>query len=69
MLSAKCRLLFGISLIAQHKERQLYHVHMVTSRLGMIGAFSCILINVRPKATLPPFIHLNSVASLLIYYM
>ena len=32
MSSAKCRLLFGIFLIAQHKERPLYHVHMVTSR-------------------------------------
>ena len=33
MSSAKCRLLFGILfLIAQHKERLLYHVHMVTSR-------------------------------------
>ena len=31
MLSAKCHLLFGIFLIVQHKERPLYHVHMVTS--------------------------------------
>ena len=33
MSSAKCHLLFGFFfiLIAQHKERPLYHVHMVTS--------------------------------------
>ena len=28
MLSAQCCLLFGIFLIAQHKERPLYHIHM-----------------------------------------
>ena len=34
MSSAKCHLLFGIPfLIAQHEERQIYHVHMVTSCL------------------------------------
>ena len=31
MSSAKCHLLFGIFfLIVQHKERPVYHVHMVT---------------------------------------
>ena len=30
--SAKCRLLFGFFLVAQHEERPLYHIHMVTSR-------------------------------------
>ena len=34
MSSAKCHLLFGIFfLIAQHEERPLYHVNVVTSRL------------------------------------
>ena len=32
MSSAKCHLLFGIFLIAQHEERPLYYVHMVASR-------------------------------------
>ena len=32
MSSAKCCLLVGFFLIAQHEERPLYHVHMVTSR-------------------------------------
>ena len=32
MSSPKCRLLFGFDLTAQHEERPLYHVHIVTSR-------------------------------------
>ena len=32
MSSAKCHLLFGFFLIAQHEERPLYHIHVVTSR-------------------------------------
>ena len=34
MSSAKCLLLFGIVLIAQHEERPLYHVQLLTSRLS-----------------------------------
>ena len=33
MSSVKCHLLFGVFfLIAQHEERPLYHIHMITSR-------------------------------------
>ena len=32
MWPGKCHLLFGFFFIAQHEERPLYHVHMVTSR-------------------------------------
>ena len=47
MSSAKCRLLFGFVLIAQHEERPLYHVHVVTSHFireyfrfeGLINGF------------------------------
>ena len=51
MSSAKCCLLFGIFLIAQHEERPLYHIHMVT--------FCCLIAQHEER----PLYHVDTVTS------
>ena len=51
MLSAKCHLLFDLYLIAQHKERPLYQIHMVTSRYMMLlNHNKQVMISIQMKA-------------------